>query len=274
MIPLRKNIQYHQNQEVFCAFNEQSLSESDRKEFIAYQKTDQQRSDNKGIEVFDDIVFKSNFIKTFQQLIPGLALSGNEKILEMGAGQGWASVILKNKYPNSYVVASDLVPVALNFCTNYEKLLNSYIDEKWAFNCRDIPFEDNQFDLIFTMAAFHHFGENNDYSKTLKEMVRVLKPQGKIMLLYEPSSPKYLYNLAYKRVNQRRDLDGVDEDVLIPSKIQESVERINCNFRAELFPEFSYREGFKSTIYYYVLSKLGRLSRLLVSTVNIVIEKK
>ena len=124
------------------------------------------------------------------------------------------------------------------------------------------------------MAAFHHFGENNDYSKTLKEMVRVLKPQGKIMLLYEPSSPKYLYNLAYKRVNLRRDLDGVDEDVLIPSKIQESVERINCNFRAELFPEFSYREGFKSTIYYYVLSKLGRLSRLLVSTVNIVIEKK
>ena len=274
MIHLRKNIQYHQNQEVFCAFNEQSLSESDRKEFIAYQKTDQQRSDNKGIEVFDDIVFKSNFIKTFQQLIPSLALSGNEKILEMGAGQGWASVILKNKYPNSYVVASDLVPGALNFCRNYEKLLNSYIDEKWAFNCRDIPFEDNQFDLIFTMAAFHHFGENNDYSKTLKEMVRVLKPQGKIMLLYEPSSPKYLYNLAYKRVNQRRDLDGVDEDVLIPSKIQESVERINCNFRAELFPEFSYREGFKSTIYYYVLSKLGRLSRLLVSTVNIVIEKK
>jgi len=62
----------------------------------------------------------------------------------MGAGQGWASVILKNKYPNSYVVATDLVPGALNFCRNYEKLLNSYIDEKWAFNCRDIPFEDNQ----------------------------------------------------------------------------------------------------------------------------------
>ena len=85
MIPLRKNIRYHQNQEVFCAFNEQSLSESDRKEFIAYQKTEQQSSDNKGIEVFDDIVFKSNFIKIFHKLIPGLALSGNEKILEMGA---------------------------------------------------------------------------------------------------------------------------------------------------------------------------------------------
>lgn len=273
MIPIRENIQYHQDGEVFCASNEQSLSGSDRKEFIAYQKSDSQRSDNKGIEVFDDIVFKSNFIKTFQQLIPCLELSGNEKILEMGAGQGWASVILKNKYPNSYVIASDLVPVALNFCKNYEELLNTYIDEKWAFNCRDIPFEDNQLDMIFTMAAFHHFGENNDYSKTIQEMARVLKPKGKIILLYEPSSPKYLYNLAYKRVNKRRDLDGVDEDVLILSKIQDSANRVNCKFRAEFFPEFSYREGLNSTIYYYLLSKLGIFSKFLVSTVNIIIEK-
>jgi len=273
MISIRNNIQYHQEGQIFCAANARSLSESDRKEFIAYQKTDLQRSDNKGREVFEDIVFKSNFIKIFQQLIPCLELSGTEKILEMGAGQGWASVILKNKYPNSYVVASDLVPVALNFCTNYEKLLNTYIDEKWSFNCRDIPFEDNQFDRIFTVAAFHHFGENNDYSKTIQEMVRILKPQGKIILLYEPSSPKYLYNIAYKRVNKRRDLDGVDEDVLILSKIKDSVKIINCKFRADLFPEFSYREGFNSTIYYYFLSKLGILSKLLVSTVNIIIEK-
>lgn len=273
MIPIRNNIQLQKNQEVFCAFNDQLLSQSDKKEFLAYQKTDQQRSDNKGIEVFDDIVFKSNFIKIFQQLIPRLELCGTEKILEMGAGQGWASVILKNRYPNSYVVASDLVPVALHFCENYEKLLNTYIDEKWAFNCRDIPFEDNQFDIIFAMAAFHHFGENNDYSKAINEMIRILKPHGKIMLLYEPSSPKYLYNLALKRVNARKEIDGVDEDVLIVSKIAEYVKTINCSFRSEFFPEFSYREGINSTIYYYVLSKLGILSKFLVSTVNIVIEK-
>ena len=249
------------------------LSESDKKEFVAYKKTDEERSENVGIELFDDLIFKSNFLKTFKELIPRLELRGTEKILEMGAGQGWASAILKSKYPNSYVVASDLVPVALHFCTHYEKFLNAYIDEKWAFNCRDIPFKDNEFDRIFTMAAFHHFGENNDYSKVINEMVRVLKPQGKIVLLYEPSSPKYLYSLAFKRVNARQDLDGVDEDVLILSKIEEHVKAINCRFQAESFPEYKYREGIAATIYYYVLSKLGIFNQFFLNTVNIVIEK-
>lgn len=273
MIPIRNNIQYYQDREIFCAANDLNLSDSDLKEFTAYQTKDRQRSDNKGAEVFGDIVFKSDSIKIFEQLIPYLELSGTEKILEMGAGQGWASVLLKSKYPNSYVVASDLVPAALYFCTNYEKLLNSYVDEKWAFNCRDIPFEDNRFDRIFTIAAFHHFGENNDYSKVIKEMVRILKPQGKIVLLYEPSSPNYLYDLAYKRVNKRNALDGVDEDVLILSKIQASVKEVNCKIRVDFFPEFAHRDSFGSTLYYYFLSKLGILSKLLVSTVNIVIEK-
>jgi ubiquinone/menaquinone biosynthesis C-methylase UbiE len=273
MITLRKNIEPYQDEEVFCFLNDQVLSKSDKKEFLAYQKTDEQRSDNEGRELFDDLIFKSNFIKIFKELIPRMELCGTEKILEMGAGQGWASVLLKNTYPNSYVVASDLVPVALHFCKQYEKFLNTYIDEKWAFNCRDIPFEDGQFDRIFTLAAFHHFGEHNDYSKVINEMVRILKPQGKIVLLYEPSSPKYLYNLAFKRVNARRDIDGVDEDVLVLSKIEEHVKAINCKFKVEQFSEYKHREGIAATSYYYILSKLGIFKQLFVNTVNIVITK-
>jgi ubiquinone/menaquinone biosynthesis C-methylase UbiE len=274
MIAIRSTLQPSKDKEVLCFLRDDYLSESDKKEFIAYQNTEQERSSNEKVELFDDLVFKSNFIKIFKELlISRLELCGTEKILEMGAGQAWASVLVKSKYPNSYVVASDLVPVSLNFCLHYEKFLNVYIDEKWAFNCRDIPFEDGQFDRIFTFAAFHHFGESNDYSKVINEMVRILKPKGKIVLLYEPSSPKYLYNLAFKRVNARRDLDGVDEDVLVISKLEKHVNSIHCKFKAEIFPEYLYREGIASTIYYYVLSKLGVLKNLFLSTVNIVIEK-
>jgi hypothetical protein len=105
-------------------------------------------------------------------------------------------------------------------------------------------------------------------------MIRILKPQGKIVLLYEPSSPKYLYKFAFKRVNKRSEIDGVDEDVLIPSEIEKIVKELGCEFRTELFPFYVYRDSIASGVYYYLLSKSSVLQKLLVSTVNLIIEKK
>ena len=92
--------------------------------------------------------------------------------------------------------------------------------------------------------------------------------------MYEPSSPQYLYKLAFKRANRIREVEGVDEDVLVIPKLQQISERNNCNFQAEFFPFHQHRESITSTSYYYLLSKFSILQRLLVSTVNIVIEKK
>lgn len=173
-------------------------------------------------------------------------------------------------YPNSYVIASDLVPTNLQHTTAYEKITNAYVNEKWIFNCRDIPFKSEQLDRIFTFAAFHHFGEKGDYSKTLKEMVRVLKPQGKIVLLYEPSSPKYLYQWAFKRVNTNA---YADEDVLVISRLKQNLAGLNCRLFVEQFPLFLHRDGMTQTFYYYLLSKFSLLQKLVPCTVNIVIEK-
>jgi SAM-dependent methyltransferase len=275
MIPIQSDIKPYQDKEVLCFFNDSVIIDSDKKEFIANDKYENSiSSSDDGIILFNDIVFKADFIKTFQTLMPKLELNGTERVLEMGAAHGWASVILKNQYPNCYVVASDLVPDTIKHSTKYEKLLKTRLDEKWAFNCRALPFEEESFDRIFTFASFHHFGDYGDYSKSLEQMIRILKPQGKIFLLYEPSSPKYLYKLAFKRANKRRDIDGVDEDVLVPSKIENIVRELGCEFRAELFPFYLYRENITSAAYYYALSKLGIFQKSLVSTVNLIIEKK
>ena len=274
MIPVQSKVHPNKDEEILCFFNDAVMIESDKKEFSANDRYEASVSNHCDSEVlFNDIVFKSNFIKTFQAVMPKLQLSGTEKILEMGAAHGWASVLIKNKYPNCYVVASDLVPDTLKHAHRWEKLLQTNIDEKWSFNCRDIPFEDQQFDRIFTFASFHHFGEYGDYSKSLKEMVRILKPQGRIILLYEPSSPAYLYRLAFNRVNRRREIDGVDEDVLVVSKLDKITKTLNCRLQADFFPFHLYRDSVAATNYYYLLSKLSRLQKMLVSTVNLVIEK-
>ena len=44
----------------------------------------------------------------------------------------------------------------------------------------ELPFLDNSFDLVFSRLAFHHF---TDVSRAFSEMVRVLKPGGKLLLV-------------------------------------------------------------------------------------------
>jgi ubiquinone/menaquinone biosynthesis C-methylase UbiE len=266
------NVQDHQGVAYFL--NNSVMTTSDQKEFVANEVFEKQVANRQYDAIlFEDIVFKSNFIRTFRAVMPKLDLQGQERILEMGAAHGWASVLVKHQYPEAYVVASDLVADALQYAKGYEQMLNAYLDEKWAFNCRDIPFENNQFDRIFTFAAFHHFGNNGSYAKSLKEMIRILKSNGKIVLLYEPSSPLYLYKFAYNRVNQRQEIDGVDEDVLVVSKLKHDVEKLGCQFHANFFPIYLYRDSVGSTLYYYLLSKIRLLQRILISSVNITITK-
>lgn len=276
MIKLRPEIQIQKDQNISVFLNQNTLSESDNKEFSQNLKYEEKVAQQlEGVSLLEDIVSKSNFIKIFECLIPALELFQGASVLEMGACHGWASVIVKTKNPTCYVVASDLVSEMVKHSEKWGNLLGTQLDEKWAFNCRDIPFDDEQFDRIFTFASFHHFGNSGDYKPALKEMIRVLKKGGKIVLLYEPSSPEYLYKAAYKRVNSNRQLvdEYVDEDVLVPSRLEKIVEELGCTIETKLFPFHLYRDGFVAGNYYYFLSKLGFLQKLFVSTVNLIIVK-
>jgi len=248
------------------------VSKSDTKE-LHFWSTDPLESPSG--DLFTNIVRKSHFIRVFEQLLPSLGLTGEERVLEIGGGHCWASALIKRNYPGCYVVASDLSPEAVQFVENYEGLLGTKVDEKWAFNCRRIPFDDEQFDMVFTFAAFHHFGEERDFSEALREMVRILRPGGKLILLYEPSSPRWTYKLAFERANRKRASFSheIDENVLVLADIKRICKKLGCKFQAQYFTSYEHREGIVETVYYYSLTRMKPLQRLLPCTVNVTIQK-
>ncbi len=251
-----------------------TLTFSDRKEFVANDAYERKLRANDRVNFFEDILSKADFVRTFYDVLPKLGLRHGDVVLELGASHGWASVIVKAHHPECYVAASDLLADCLNHARHFESLLGTALDEKWSFNSRAMPFADGVIDCIFTFASFHHFfTSKGNYEDAVKEIVRVLKPGGKAVLLYEPCAPRFLYEIAYRRANQQREHDGADEDLLVAARLRDICKNLGAACDIEYFPYYKHRMPFP-TVYYYLLAKLPLLRFLAPCTVNARITKR
>jgi ubiquinone/menaquinone biosynthesis C-methylase UbiE len=252
-----------QSDGVLVYLHEAALTQSDRKELTEQWKYSPERPD---LDLFNHTVAKATFITAFQRLLPMFQIRGGERVLELGAGRGWASAILKQAYASCYVVATDLSPVPASRMREYEELLGVRLDERWACSASALPFADEQFDVVFTFAAFHHLIIGDRYQATLAELKRVLKPNGRLLLLYEPSAPPYLYHLAHRRVSRRPE---ADEDVILLPRLRRVSALAGFSMAVHYFPDPFGRSSAAALFYYHVLSRLPQLAPLLPCTVNV-----
>jgi len=193
-------------------------------------------------------------------------------ILEVGAGQGWASCILKKMYPQKQIYCSDISQYALESLKHWEEIFKVKIDKKIVCKSYEIPLENESIDTIFCFQSAHHFRRHNE---TLKEVYRLLKTGGECLYLHEPSCKKYIYKLAHKRVNARRaQVAQVAEDILIYDNIVQLAKNIGfINSKVQFAPTTTNRAPFE-TIYYYILQKLKFLQKLLPCTADYIFSKK
>ncbi len=187
---------------------------------------------------------------------------GAHSILELGAGQGWAAALVKRAFPSARVVATDISKEAVASVWKWEYLCQVRLDAAYAAVSYELKEPKESIDLIFCFASAHHFGAHR---RTLREVGRVLKPGGTCLYLYEPSCPRYLHALAYRRVNRIRPT--VPEDVLMYQEIQALAAQLGFRCRVHFYPSVLHRNPVP-LLYYSALSRLPFLQRLLPCTAN------
>jgi|SRR6185437_2715407 len=104
--------------------------------------------------------------------------SKDDKILDAGCGGGrnltW---FLKNEI-NIYGVDKDATPI------NYLKSAHLDFDEKkfQVAEISNLPFENNFFDHLISSAVLHFAKSTSHFKNMMKEMTRVLKPNGSLFI--------------------------------------------------------------------------------------------
>jgi len=133
------------------------------------------------------LMVKSNVILYFwEQILPKLKLQG--KVLEIGSGLGWLSSLVKLKFPETYVIATDVATAALLKSVQVSRFLDLEIDCFITSKVEQLPFENGFFDYVIGSAILHH---TSPY-KALRQIFRVLKENGTYIGIGELSIPRVL----------------------------------------------------------------------------------
>ncbi len=150
--------------------------------------------------------------RTKKEVLKNIETTKGDKILDMGGGTGKLLSMIKNEEPDIEFILLDVSKSMMKHSSkSNQKVLGKA--------CR-APFDSNSFDLVITTDALHHFKNKKE---ALKEMVRLTKPEGTIVILeFGPKSyvtkfikygeklfgePSYFFEIDYlRRFFEKHDL--------------------------------------------------------------------
>ncbi len=121
-------------------------------------------------------------------------------LLDVGCGTGELVFKLTGL---SYNIKAHGVDISKDMIRIAKSKLRSDVIEFKVGDVEDLPYEDEQFDIITCSHSFHHYP---DQRKALKEMHRVLKERGKIMII-DGSRDKFLGKIIFGKIIKRLERD-------------------------------------------------------------------
>jgi SAM-dependent methyltransferase len=107
----------------------------------------------------------------------------NISILDAGSGATFFPFFINERYPISQIICIDNDPLITDIFNN----LNQNLAKKVAFQNSDLnklPLENGSIDLIYCISVLEH---TENYSEIISEFLRVLKPNGKLIITIDIS---------------------------------------------------------------------------------------
>ncbi|NBV40506.1 class I SAM-dependent methyltransferase, partial [bacterium] len=144
-----------------------------------------------------------------KKLINTLKLQGHETILDVGCGKGLLLITAaKQLNKNGKACGIDIWNQNdLSANSIQATLHNAHIENVQDRvivqdgNACHIPFPDNHFDAVISSMMLHNIDNEENRKKALSEMVRVLKPNGTLLIQDFQHTQEYFKNVHYLPVH-------------------------------------------------------------------------
>ena len=139
--------------------------------------TNQFITDDKNVQYLKAAMMGPNAMRLSEELSSHLNINEHMRVLDLGCGCGLSTLLLVKKYGASVFAADLWIPPT----ENYERFQSIGIDDKAVPISSDatkgLPFANEYFDLLFSVDAYHYFG---DTAEMLPSLIPFVKKGGYI----------------------------------------------------------------------------------------------
>lgn len=154
-------------------------------------------------------------VRTRERLLDRIAWRGDEAVLDVGCGRGLMLVAAARRLKTGKAVGIDIWQEEDLAGNRPEATLENARREGVAdrveiktADMRQIPFPDGSFDVIVSCAAIHNLYAAADRDQALREIARVLKPGGQVLIRDIRHGRQYAEVLARHGCTEIRRLDS------------------------------------------------------------------
>ena len=126
----------------------------------------------------------------WNEILEGLKLRGNERVLDVGCATGLVSVLAAHRLDRGRVTGIDTWQRKYVSGNSIDTAKRNLAAEGVAKRVTlrkgdllDLPFGDGSFDLVVSSLALHNFMARTDRARAIEEIVRVLHTGGRVVIL-------------------------------------------------------------------------------------------